>query len=305
MLIEIFAITFGCIIGSFLTVCIYRLPFASLAEEEAHDAQTNAINENDDGPSFPSTPPVPFENLGISHPKRSFCPTCHKQLQWWHNIPVISWIILGGKCASCKTAISSRYPIVELLTAIAALLCWKLFGVASTPTAVLIFAFTCAMIVISVIDYDYYIIPNVISIPGTILGLLIAALNQFTHIFEPPVVSGILDSSLGMISGAGFLFIVSEFYLRVRKIEGLGMGDVKLLAMTGAFFGVECSLYTIFIGSVLGAVSGILLIIIKGRKMSQPLPFGPFLALATLIYVYSGPTAVEDTADFIRSIVPW
>lgn len=302
MLIETVAIIFGCIIGSFLTVCIYRLPFASLAEEEA--LPTNEL-EKEEAHSFPTTPPTPFENLGISHPKRSFCPSCHKQIEWWHNIPVISWLLLGGKCAKCKTPIPSRYPIIELLTAISALTCWKLFGLTNPATAILIFAFTCAMIVIAVIDYDYYIIPNSISIPGTIIGLGVAAVNQYTHVFSPPVVFGLMDAGLGILSGAGFLFIVAEFYLRVRKIEGLGMGDVKLLAMTGAFFGVECSLYTIFIGSVLGAVSGLALILVKGRKMSQPLPFGPFLILATLIYIYVGPNVVQDTVDLIRSLVPW
>jgi leader peptidase (prepilin peptidase) / N-methyltransferase len=300
MLIEIITISIlGCAIGSFLTVCIYRMPFACLAAEELLEEEKEAEQH-----AFPTTPPAPFEKLSVSHPKRSFCTKCHKQIVWWQNIPVISWMILGGKCANCKVSISCRYPIIELITAISAILCWKLFG-ANPPTAILIFAFTCAMIVISVIDYDYYIIPNSISIYGTILGLAVSGVNQFFHVFQSPVVFGFVDSFLGMISGAGFLFIVSEFYLRVRKIEGLGMGDVKLLAMIGAFFGVECSLYTIFIGSVIGAVSGITLILIKGRKMSQPLPFGPFLALAALVYVYSAPNSIEETADIIRNILVW
>ena len=307
MIFDIMVIVFGCLIGSFLTVCIYRIPFASLADEDTLDgeAQDNSNSAPQSISEIPeqSTLKAPFENLNISSPKRSFCPSCLKQLSWWHNIPVLSWIILRGKCWYCKHPIPVRYPLIEISTALLAFACWKLYG--PTPTALLLFAFCAALIVIMVIDYDHYIIPNVISLPGTVIGLVVALSNQFFNIFSYPVVPGIKEALFGVLSGAGFLFLVSEFYLRVRKIEGLGMGDVKLLAMTGAFFGMECSLYTIFIGSILGALIGLTLILIQGRKMSQPLPFGPYLACATLIYLFGGPTILADTAELVSKIFMW
>lgn len=283
MIIPFFILIFGCVIGSFLTVCIYRIPFASLAEEDDVEA-----------------PKAPFDNLSVSHPKRSFCPKCLNQLRWWHNIPVLSWLRQLGRCTYCKEYIPARYPIVELLTGNLALLCFLRFGL--TPTALLIFVFCCAMLVIAVIDYDFYIIPNLISIPGTVICFLLGVVNHFFHIFTYPVVPDITQSLIGLFSGSLFLFLIAEFYLRLRKIEGLGMGDVKLLAMTGALFGYESSIYTIFIGSLLGAVIGVVSMLIKGKKFNQAIPFGPFLVAACLIYIFISPFAIEKTiALFINT----
>ena len=259
MLILIFIAGLGLIIGSFLTVCIYRIPLGreDLFLDDSDAAQIS--EENGEADIAKDIEPSPYRpGLSINNPPRSFCPSCDHQLSWKDNIPFFSWIILGGKCAYCKTPISVRYPVVELLTCLAAVLSYTIFGL--TATAALIFIFTCSLIVISFIDYDYYIIPNIISLPATVIGLAIGLLNQFTGIFVEPVVPGIQDSVIGLLVGGGFLLIVSEGYLLLRKREGLGMGDVKLLAMTGAFFGYQASLFTIFIGSVLGSVLGILLI---------------------------------------------
>lgn len=286
MLDQAAFIIFGCIIGSFLTVCIYRIPFASL---EAEEALSEGEEPGPDEFSFP-TAKAPFKDLTVNNPRRSFCPNCHKQLMWYHNIPVLSWLFLRGKCAHCSAKISVRYPLTEIAAGLISWLTFTNFGVTYTGAAIFIFA--CALLVIMVIDYDYYIIPNVISLPGTAICFLIAAVNQFFHIFTYPIVPGILDSVYGILAGAGFLFVVSEFYLRVRKIEGLGMGDVKLLAMTGAFLGPQCSLFTIFVGSLIGALSGLAMIVISRRRITHPLPFGPYLASATLLYIYGG----EDIA---------
>jgi leader peptidase (prepilin peptidase)/N-methyltransferase len=292
---------FGCIIGSFLSVCIYRLPFASLAEEEEHEAEARKENPELIS-SLPSqeAPKAPFENIGVNNPKRSFCPKCLAKLTWRHNIPVISWLFLGGKCAFCKSSIPVRYPVLELFTGLTSLICYTQFGL--NPTGILLFIFCCVLIVITVIDYDYYIIPNVISIPGTFIALGIGVINHFFHIFNFPVVPGIQESLIGLFSGSLFLFIIAEFYLRVRKIEGLGMGDVKLLALTGALLGYESSVYTIFVGSLLGSFIGIGLMFVGGRKFNHAIPFGPFLALACMIYVFISPDAIDKTLNLFVNL---
>ena len=301
MFTIISVILFGFIIGSFLTVCIYRLPFASLAQEEEHTKQ--AEDQDNITQSLPSqeAPKPPFDNLGVCNPKRSFCPKCLNQLKWIHNIPVLSWILQGGKCAYCKEPIPARYPIIEVFTGLIAIACFLKFGL--TPTGALLFAFCCVLIVVTVIDYDFYIIPNVISLPGTLIFVFIALINQFSGIFHFPVVPGIKESLIGLFSGSIFLFLIAEFYLRVRKIEGLGMGDVKLLAMTGALLGYESSIYTIFVGSLLGAIIGLVIMLLQGRKFNHAIPFGPFLAGACMMYIFLSPFAIEKTIGFFISFL--
>ncbi|MBN8548393.1 MAG: prepilin peptidase [Deltaproteobacteria bacterium] len=274
---------FGAIIGSFLSVCIYRIPISKGLHLDSEEDLAE-----------PAKKAEPEEKISIAYPRRSFCPHCKAQLSWYHNIPILSWLVLRGKCAFCKAPISARYPVVELMTALVSVMTFQSFGM--NPTGAVIFIFCAALIVISFIDYDYYIIPNVISLPGTVIALVLAGINQFYSIFKFPIVSGLKDAGLGILAGAGFLLFISEVYLRLRKKEGLGMGDVKLLAMTGALFGLEGSLYTIFIGSFLGSILGVLLVLCSGRKMSQQLPFGPYLALGTFAYIFAG-------SDFIFRLI--
>lgn len=273
-------VVLGLIIGSFLSVCIYRIP---------HGRQVEQLNPGEDiseSANPAESEEANAEAISIISPSRSFCPHCRNQLKWWHNLPLLSWLMLGGKCAFCRTPISMRYPLVELMSAMFAVMCLNWFGLSAT--AALIYLFCAALIVISFIDYDYYIIPNVISLPGTAIGLALALLNHFTGIFAAPITPTIWDALLGILVGAGFLLFISEGYLRLRKKEGLGMGDVKLLAMVGALFGVRGALYTIFVGSLLGSVLGVLLILLSGRKFSHQLPFGPYLALGTILYIFAG-----------------
>lgn len=277
MPVSIFVFIFGCIIGSFLSVCIFRIPMSRFERGD---------EEPQEGDPKPPVLPAGIENVGISSPARSFCPSCGKKLEWWHNIPVVSWVLLRGRCGFCKAPISARYPIVELMSGCCALLTVHQYGI--TPTGFLIFAFAAALIVISFIDFDYYIIPNLISIPGTVLGIAIGLGNQFFHVFDPPFAASVTDSLLGILAGGGFLLFISEVYLRLRKIEGLGMGDVKLLAMTGAFFGAPGAIYTIFVGSCLGAILGVLGIVLLRRSANQQIPFGPYLAIATALFMYTG-----------------
>jgi len=292
----IFIAILGLIIGSFLTVCIYRIPLGrKYAEAEGEEDSTIKVEDNEIKISE-------AKEITFSFPKRSVCLACKEQLRWYHNVPLFSWLALKGKCAFCGEKVSVRYPFVELLTALAAVLSFGQFGL--TATAALIFLFSCALIVISFIDYDYYIIPNVISLPGVVIGLMVGILNQFTGIFALPVSTGVVDSVLGLLIGGGFLLFVSEVYLRLRKKEGLGMGDVKLLAMTGAFFGVEGALYTIFVGSFLGSIIGVFFIIFARRNMSYQLPFGPYLAAGTLLYIFTGDRLVIAVVDFIGNLIP-
>ena len=287
-MILIPVIVLGLLVGSFLTVCVYRIPLNRVR----YDSEGNEIHPETEEQETEDEE-APRKKLSISYPPRSFCPSCNAQLKWWHNIPVISWLILGGKCAFCKERISVMYPAVEICTVLLFVLCYKMFGL--TPTGFAILVFCCALLVISFIDAKFYIIPNVISYPGTLIGIILAIVNQFTGIFKPPMTQSFGEAFLGILVGAGFLLLISEGYFRLRKKEGLGLGDVKLLAMTGAFFGVKGSLYTIFVGSLAGSILGVLLILIAGRKMSQALPFGPYLALGTLLYIFVGEEVILGT----------
>lgn len=293
---------FGLIIGSFLSVCIYRIPIAREADEP-EETEPLGEGELDLDPTPLNLPPniqaaLAEGGISISKPARSLCPRCGNQLKAWHNIPLISYLLLAGKCAYCRNRISARYPTVELLSALSAVAAYLHFGF--TPTAFLVFAFTAALIVISFIDYDFYIIPNVISLPGIVLGLLVSLINQFSGFFTAPVVANVMGAVYGILAGGGFLFLVSELFFLLRKKEGLGMGDVKLLAMTGAFFGYEASLYTIFVGSVLGSIFGVVFAIVGRKKLSKPMPFGPYLAVATIFYLFIG---MEGTLLFVEGLV--
>lgn len=325
----------GLIFGSFLTVCIYRIPFRSLGVGEeiadaedasARDAATYSASDAITGPSASSAandvsaerrldtigdeeqplPELPEgvcdpRRLSIAFPRRSFCTSCGHQLRWWNNIPLVSWLLQSGRCAYCREHIPMRYPLVELASAFCAFSCMFQFG--PTLTGLLLYLYCCALIVITVIDYDFYIIPNVITFPGIAIGFGLAAINQYSAIFAPPFSENLMDSVWGIAAGAGFLYVIAEFYLRVRRIEGLGLGDVKLLAMVGAWFGLGCAVFTIFVGSLIGALGGFLLILFRGHKMTQPVPFGPFLAIANLIYILAGGDALFRWGIAFRSMM--
>jgi leader peptidase (prepilin peptidase)/N-methyltransferase len=302
VLLLIGVAVFGLIIGSFLTVCIYRLPFgrpkgppdweaeeeeASATNLEASSTQEASKEEGSQEGDLHKDEANSTKELSLTYPPRSFCPECKAQLNWFHNIPLFSWLALGGKCAFCKVRIPFRYPLVELLSALFAVLSLLAFG--PTVTAAGVYVFCCMLIVISFIDIDYYIIPDVISLPGIGIGLALSLVNQFYPFLGWPFVSGIIESGLGVLFGGGVLYAIAEGYYRIRKREGLGLGDVKLLALTGAFFGLPGALYTMFIGSLLGSVIGILLIIASGKRMTYQLPFGPYLALGTIVYIFAAP----------------
>jgi len=241
---------FGAVVGSFLNVCIARLP----------------------------------EKKSLVRPG-SHCPTCSTPIRWYDNVPLFSFLILRGKCRQCGTSISFQYPAVELLTAVLFVLLVRQFP---NPVALGIYAvFTCSLIVVTFIDFKHYIIPDEISIPGVFIGLAVSLLpNSLTG---GQMVSGsFFNSLIGCIVGGGLLYLTALFSLAVFKKEGMGGGDIKLLAMVGAFLGWKLALMTIVLGSVLGAIVGVTLIGLGVKKRTDYIPFGPFLALAAILSLLYG-----------------
>lgn len=245
-LIFIFVFAFGTIIGSFLNVVIYRLP----------------------------------RNISIVFPF-SHCPKCGHKLRWYENIPVISYIFLKRKCSKCKTSISLRYPIVEILTGLSASLSYLKWGI--SIDFAFNFVFLALVIAISFIDLDFKIIPDELNLIGFLSGLIYSAIRADFSI---------IDALLGSLVGAGFLFTIAYLYLKFRGIEGLGMGDVKLLAFFGSYLGLFGSLFVIFMGSVLGAIVGLILAYINKTedKAKFEIPFGPYLSIAAVLYLFFGET---------------
>jgi len=262
----ILSFIFGTVIGSFLNVCIYRLP-----KEES-----------------------------IVYPG-SHCTLCNEPISFYNNIPILSYLFLRGKCSKCNSKISFRYPLVEILTGLLFLATVWSFGLSIETLFYLIFI--SALIPITFIDLEHMIIPNVITYPGIIVGILYNALKTdwnyslelinnfslgmqsfFLLLSEVPI----LDSIFGVILGGGILLLIAYVYEVVKKRQGMGMGDVKLLAMIGAFFGWEGVLFVIFLGSILGSVIGISIIIAKRGDLKYALPFGPFLSIAAVIYIFTG-----------------
>ncbi|MCB0324134.1 MAG: prepilin peptidase, partial [Bdellovibrionales bacterium] len=234
LLITIFALC----IGSFLNVVIYRVP----------------------------------RKLSVSYPSRSFCPDCEQQLSWWENIPVLSWILLRTKCRHCGAPISGQYPLVELLSVCAAIASYLHFGL--TPTGFVLYALTASLIAITFIDLAFKIIPNVISFPGMTLGLLLGIVSQYSNAFSPPLTQSAWDSLLGFLLGGGFFYVVGAAYQLGTGRIGLGGGDIKLLAFTGATLGYESVIPTIFAGSLVGALVGLLTVAIQGGGRHTEIPFG-------------------------------
>ncbi|NOS35306.1 MAG: prepilin peptidase [Deltaproteobacteria bacterium] len=247
LLIHIFVFAFGATIGSFLNVCIYRLPLKK---------------------SIVSPP--------------SACPVCGRRLPFYDNIPIFSYMLLRGRCRGCGASFSIRYLAIEVVTALMAVAIYASFG--HTLESLVYFVFVSALIVITFIDLEYQIIPDVISLPGIGVGFLVSLFL---------VVPGVVNSLIGILLGGGLLFLVASSYYLLTGREGMGGGDIKLLAMVGAFLGWKGVIVTIFAGSLVGAVLGTLLMAVKGRDSKYAIPFGPFLALGAVIYLFAGETLIE------------
>jgi leader peptidase (prepilin peptidase)/N-methyltransferase len=244
---------FGLIVGSFLNVCIYRIP----------------------------------RNISIINPSSS-CPSCGTPIKPQDNIPLISYIILKGRCRKCSGKISMRYPLVELLNGILYWSVLKYFGMGWH--LLFLFAFVSAMIVIIFIDLEFQLIPDVITIPGVVIGILGASLilpdpfvySSFYPFANIPIV-GFVNSAAGMLLGGGLFYLIA-----VVSKGGMGGGDIKMMAMVGAFMGWKAVLLTTFIGSLTGSLAGIFLMVFKGKGRKTKIPFGPFLSFGAIITLFSG-----------------
>lgn len=342
LMAYIIILLFGLLFGSFLNVCIYRIPrvhltlnehsfqsLRALADQPQHQQQSNFVKKivygslvsllqflglhpglfestlpanvltkltalkdqdfvtlNDFAAALESQlDPDQFDRYGdlifhhaISKPESivlpaSHCPACQTPINPWDNIPVLSFLLLQGKCRACGARISWRYPLIELLTALLFIACVHQWGFA--PQTFVYWPFLAALIVISFIDLDHRLIPNVISVPGIAIGLLLSPLL--------PIVWH--ESLAGILVGAGIIKITGDIGKRVFKKDAMGGGDVKLMAMIGAFLGWKMVFLTLFFGSITGAVIGIVWKLFTGKEY---IPFGPFLSIGALFSLFFG-----------------
>ena len=200
----------------------------------------------------------------------SHCPSCNSPIRWYHNIPIFGYLVLRGRCSDCGEKFSPRYPAVETLTGLLFAACFARFGL--TGAAAVYMVLSSALVAVVFIDIDHMIIPDAITLPGIPIGLLCAWL------FLP---LSITDALLGMLVGGGILFIIA-----VIAPQGMGGGDIKLLGMVGAFLGWKSALITIFLGSFVGSVGGIIGMIALGKGRKTKIPFGPYLAIGALLAMF-------------------
>ncbi len=242
------AFVFGACVGSFLNVCIHRIP----------------------------------RGKSILFPG-SACPVCNHRIPFYLNVPIVSYLILRGQCRHCRSPFSMRYPGVETLTALTAMATQAQFGI-TLPGAVW-FLFICTLTVISFIDYDFQIIPDIISLPGIgffALATLLAGIHPWKNALA------------GIFLGGGSLYLVAIIYRFIRKEEGMGGGDIKLLAMIGAATGWQGVLFTLFAGSLGGTLAGgVAMALKKNINFRLRIPFGPYLSMGAIVYIFKG-------AEFIR-----
>ena len=241
----------GAIVGSFLNVCILRIP----------------------------------KGESVIHPP-SHCPHCKASIAFYDNIPLFSYLLLRGRCRACRERISPRYFAVELLTASLTVALFYKFGLG--PAFFSSFIFVAALIVISFIDLDVMIIPDVISLPGIVLGLVFSLAGPYVMDDPFEIIPSPLSSLIGLLAGGGFLLAVGWIYEVFTKVEGMGGGDIKLFAMIGAFLGWQSLLATLLFASLGGAAIGLTVMLVKGVGRRYPIPFGPFLCLGALLYLFFG-----------------
>lgn len=252
MTVNLIVFLFGLVIGSFLNVCIYRIP---------------------KGRSVVSPP--------------SHCPHCRKNIRWYDNIPVFSFVLLGGRCRFCKAPISLRYPLVEIITAVIITLLFAAFGVSARFFAYSLMG--CGLVIATFVDFEINEIPDQVSVGGLVAGIVLS--TAF-----PPLVGaaawpqGLLNSVIGMLAGGGSIYLMGLLGELVFKREAMGGGDVKLMAMIGAFLGWKLAVMTFFIAPFFGAVVGVIMRMRDGREI---IPYGPYLSLAALISVFFGEKILE------------
>ncbi len=266
-MLPLAAVLLGLVIGSFLNVCILRIP----------------------------------ANRSIVLPASS-CPQCGHAIAAYDNIPVLSWLLLGGKCRHCKAKISALYPAVELLTGLLFLGCYLAFGL--TVEAAKWAVFSALLVVLTITDLRERLLPDPVNFFGLGAGLLFSFFttpvdgaaawiaNRWFAFPPPQPVLSFADALLGAAAGSGLLWVVAEGYFRLRGREGMGLGDVKMMAAVGAFFGLKRTLMTILAGSLLGSIIGIAVIAASKKGRDYELPFGTFLGLGALVVLFAGTPAL-------------
>ncbi|MFQ6083325.1 MAG: prepilin peptidase [Candidatus Aminicenantia bacterium] len=253
-MVELLIILFGLAWGSFLNVVIYRLP----------------------------------RKLSLIKPG-SFCPSCHHKIPFYNNIPLLSYLILKGKCRFCGRKIAFSYPLVEFLTPLSFLILYQKFSFNYFFIASVLF--TSALIVLAFIDYYHQILPNEITLPGFALFISYSFVHPFLNFGQ---------ALLGVILGAGFLLVIYWSYYSIRKIEGLGLGDVKMMLMVGAFLGWLKTFFTLILGSFVAAIVGLFLIFLKKKDLKYSLPFGTFLAPAAFVSLVWGGKIISAYLSLFR-----
>ena len=252
----------GLVVGSFLNVVIYRLPKMMEAQWQRDYAE------------FSGEVSEASEKLSLAFPG-SRCPNCGAEIKATQNIPVLSYLALGGKCAACEAPISVRYPVVEALTALLWVLCGLQFGISNALAGAMLL--TAVLVVLTAIDLDHQLLPDSLTLPLVWIGLLLNIDNTFVS----------LDSAvLGAVFGYLCLWSVFWLFKIVTGKEGMGHGDFKLLAALGAWFGLAALPTIVLLSSVVGAVLGIALILTGKQDRETPMPFGPFLAGAGVIHLF-------------------
>lgn len=243
----LFALLLGLVMGSFLNVCIVRLPHEESVVEP-----------------------------------RSHCRSCKNPLAWYDNIPLISFVVLRGRCRTCTERISVRYPLVEALTAVL----FVMIVAADMPPreTVLNLVLASALVVVTFIDIDYFIIPDQITWPSILIAPAAAFVVQ--HIT-------VRDSIVGILLGGGMLWAFAWSYEKLRGHEGMGLGDVKLLAMIGGLQGWQAPLFSLMAGAIVGSAVGLVMMVVRGRRFDMEIPFGPFLAFGSILYMLAGTRIID------------
>ncbi len=270
--LDFVVFAFGAVIGSFLNVCVHRMPL----EESI------------------VTPP-------------SHCPHCNERIRWVDNIPLVSYLALRGKCRHCGAKISPRYFLVELLTALLFLLMWLKLTEWDRPLvhgiyflkAPIYWMVIAGLIVATFIDFEHYIIPNEITFGGLIVGLLLSAI--YPPLMDADTIkSSLLRSLLGAVVGGLSLLTVAVVGKLIFRKEAMGMGDVKLLAAIGAFFGWQSTLFTILVSSLLGGMVGVVLVLGRRKGWESRIPYGPYIAFGAVLWMFCGHEIVNWYLSFIR-----
>jgi leader peptidase (prepilin peptidase)/N-methyltransferase len=252
---HLLAFIFGAVVGSFLNVCIARIP----------------------------------NGESIVHPG-SRCPNCKAPIPFYFNLPLLSYWVLRGRCRSCGERISPRYFVVELLMAGLSLALFYRFGFGFVYFAS--FVLVAALVVISFIDLDVRVVPDVISLPGIVVGLLLSVVGYFI-VGESSIVPSPLSSLIGILAGGGFLLATAWIYEKITGVEGMGGGDIKLLAMIGAFLGWPSIPITLFFASLVGSIVGLGCMLLTGAGRRLALPFAPFLCSGALLFIFFGDDLIQ------------